>query len=230
MLALTSKLTYVYLSCYCVQSWCMPLLLQTYFLHMLTQTTSQVMAIVADFMLVWLPAPTVSLKPPLAFSAGPITKFFYSCPENAFQVALTGTSYSFLQRLGAIARNGSKLFLVGTSASLIGTGVTNALIKARQAVEKNPAGEAEEVPILSTSVAYGVYMAVSSNLRYQVLAGVIEQRMLEPLLHNHKLVLSALCFAVRTGNTFLGSLLWVDYARLIGIQKVQEKGNESTTH
>ncbi|RWW33737.1 hypothetical protein GW17_00001530 [Ensete ventricosum] len=44
--------------------------------------------------------------------------------------------------------------------------------------------------------------------RYQVLAGVIEQRILEPLLHNQKLALSALCFAVRTGNTFLGSLLF----------------------
>lgn len=44
------------------------------------------MAIVADFMLVWLPAPTVSLRPPLAISAGPIAKFFYVCPENAFQV------------------------------------------------------------------------------------------------------------------------------------------------
>ncbi|RWW32149.1 hypothetical protein GW17_00003192 [Ensete ventricosum] len=45
-----------------------------------------VMAIVADFMLVWLPAPTVSLRPPLQFNAGPIAKFFYSCPDNAFQV------------------------------------------------------------------------------------------------------------------------------------------------
>lgn len=181
-----------------------------------------VMAIVADFMLVWLPAPTVSLKGPLAISAGPIARFFYSCPENAFQVALAGTSYSLLQRIGAIVRNGSKLFVVGTSASLIGTGVTNALINVRKAVDKNYAGEAEEVPILSTSVAYGIYMAVSSNLRYQILAGVIEQRILEPLLHNQKLMLSALCFAVRTGNTFLGSLLWVDYARWIGIQKVRE--------
>lgn len=48
------------------------------------------MAIVADFMLVWLPAPTVSLKPPLSISAGPISKFFYSCPENAFQVMIFG--------------------------------------------------------------------------------------------------------------------------------------------
>ncbi|KAJ9698037.1 hypothetical protein PVL29_007241 [Vitis rotundifolia] len=61
-----------------------------------------VMAIIADFMLVWLPAPTVSLRPPLAVNAGAIAKFFHSCPENAFQVALAGTSFSFLQRIGAI--------------------------------------------------------------------------------------------------------------------------------
>ncbi|CAK9314209.1 unnamed protein product [Citrullus colocynthis] len=177
-----------------------------------------VMAIIADFMLVYLPAPTVSLRPPLSVSAGAITKFFHGCPDNAFQVALSGTSYSLLQRCGAIARNGAKLFAVGTTSSLVGTAVTNALINARKAIDKNGAAEVENVPILSTSVGYGVYMAVSSNLRYQVLAGVIEQRILEPMLHQHKLMLSAICFAVRTGNTFLGSLLWVDYARLIGVQ------------
>lgn len=46
------------------------------------------MAIIADFMLVWLPAPTVSLRPPLAVSAGSLSKFFYGCPDNAFQVIL----------------------------------------------------------------------------------------------------------------------------------------------
>ncbi|KAJ4823562.1 Protein RETICULATA-RELATED 4, chloroplastic [Turnera subulata] len=182
-----------------------------------------VMAIIADFMLVYLPAPTVSLRPALASNAGAIAKFFHNCPDNAFQTALAGTSYSFLQRLGAIARNGTKLFAVGTTSSLVGTVITNALINARKAVDKNSAEEVENVPVLSTSVAYGVYMAVSSNLRYQVLAGVIEQRILEPMLHQHKLLLSALCFAVRTGNTYLGSLLWVDYARLIGIQKAHEE-------
>lgn len=49
----------------------------------------------------------------------------------------------------------------------IGTGVTNALIKARQAIDKDVEIEAEDVPIVSTSVAYGVYMAISSNLRYK---------------------------------------------------------------
>ncbi|KAI3885260.1 hypothetical protein MKW98_002652 [Papaver atlanticum] len=179
------------------------------------------MAIIADFMLVWLPAPTVSLRPSLSVNAGSFTKFFHSCPDNAFQIALGGTSYSFIQRLASIMRNGAKLFAVGTTASLVGTAATNALIKARKTVNKSSEGEVEEIPIVATSVAYGVYMAVSSNLRYQLLAGVVEQRILEPMLHQHKLLLSAMCFAVRTGNTFLGSLLWVDYARLIGIQKVE---------
>lgn len=180
-----------------------------------------IMAIVADFMLAWLPAPTVSLRPPLAMNSGAISKFFYNCPDNAFQVALAGRSYTLLQRAGAIVRNGAKLFAVGTSASLIGTTATNALIKARQAVSSDSAGEVKEaknIPIVETSIAYGVYMSISSNLRYQIVAGVIEQRLLEPLLHRHKLALTAMSFAVRTGNTFLGSCLWVDYARLIGIQ------------
>ncbi|CAH9134578.1 unnamed protein product [Cuscuta epithymum] len=181
-----------------------------------------VMAIIADFMLVYLPAPTVSLRPPVGVNVGRLSKFFYNCPDNAFQVGLPGTSFSFLQRLGAIVRNGAKLFAVGTTSSLVGTLATNALINTRKAVDKTSAEEVENVPVLATSVAYGVYMAVSSNLRYQVLAGVVEQRILEPLLHQHKLVLSALCFAVRTGNTYLGSLLWVDYARFVGIQKAEE--------
>lgn len=48
----------------------------------------------------------------------------------------------------------------------VGTVLTNAMINARKAVDKTSAGEVEKVPVVSTSVAYGVYMAVSSNLRY----------------------------------------------------------------
>lgn len=48
----------------------------------------------------------------------------------------------------------------------VGTSITNAVINARKAVDKSAADEVENVPILSTSVGYGVYMAVSSNLRY----------------------------------------------------------------
>ena len=48
----------------------------------------------------------------------------------------------------------------------VGTLVTNALINAKKAVDKSSADEIENVPVLATSVGYGVYMAISSNLRY----------------------------------------------------------------
>lgn len=203
---------------------------ETFFKELEIVFADVVMAIIADFMLVYLPAPTVALRAPLALNAGRFAKFLHNCPDNAFQIALPGTSFSLLQRLGAIMRNGAKLFAVGTTSSLVGTLVTNAVINARKAVDQSAADEVENVPVLSTSVGYGVYMAVSSNLRYQLLAGVIEQRILEPILHQHKLLLSALCFAVRTGNTFLGSLLWVDYARFIGIQKAHELNTDLIDH
>lgn len=113
------------------------------------------MAIIADFMLVYLPAPTVSLRPPLALSAGGLSKFFHNCPDNAFQVlfgtcwlsfekspsrliiqcvcmlqiAISGTSYSLLQRFGAIAVCGVLFFL---SISFYVISVTrNSLFKGR---------------------------------------------------------------------------------------------------
>ncbi|KAK4438828.1 protein RETICULATA-RELATED 4, chloroplastic [Sesamum alatum] len=88
--------------------------------------------------------------------------------ENLF-VALAGTSYSLLQRVGAIMRNGAKLFVVGSSASLIGTGVTNLLVSAQKAIDKSFAGEAEDLAVLPTSAAYGAYMSISSNLSAKIL-------------------------------------------------------------
>ena len=74
------------------------------------------------------------------------------------------------------------------------------------------------------SAAYGSYMAISSNLRYQILAGVVEERGIEAVFAGNPALCSALSFVVRTSNTFLGSLMWVDYLRLLGLQKVGTDG------
>lgn len=49
----------------------------------------------------------------------------------------------------------------------VGTVVTNAFINARRAADKSSSAEEVDnnVPILSTAAAYGVYMSISSNLR-----------------------------------------------------------------
>ncbi len=45
--------------------------------------------------------------------------------------------------------------------------------------------------------------------RYQIIAGVIEERGIERLFAGRPSVAHLLSFIIRTGNTFLGSLLWV---------------------
>lgn len=45
------------------------------------------MAILADFALTWLPAPTLPLTPRLATSSNALARFLQNCPDNAFQMA-----------------------------------------------------------------------------------------------------------------------------------------------
>ncbi len=49
----------------------------------------------------------------------------------------------------------------------------------------------------------------------QVVAGVIEERGIETLFRGNHQLCHALSLIVRTANTFLGSLLWVDFVRCV---------------
>ncbi len=103
-----------------------------------------------------------------------------------------------------------------------GVGITNTLVAVRQMVDPGWAPPNKPQDVLQTSAAYGVYMSVSSNLRYQVIAGVIEERGIETIFKGQHQLCHALSFIVRTANTFVGSLLWVDFVRLMGMQKAQD--------
>ena len=59
---------------------------------------------------------------------------------------------------------------------------------------------------------------VSGCAQPQIIAGVVEERGIEAVFAKNAALCSALSFVVRTSNTFLGSLMWVDYIRLLGLQ------------
>lgn len=148
-----------------------------------------------------------------------VQRFFATCPENCFQKVPFGYEpFTMAQRLGAIARNGTKLLGVGFFASLTGVGITNALVALRQMLDPTWVPLNAPQNVLVMSAAYASYMATSSNLRYQVVAGVLEERGVEVLFKTNPALCAALSFVIRTSNTFLGSLMWVDYIRLLGLQ------------
>lgn len=182
------------------------------------------MALVADFCLVWLPSPTISFREKKVgtnfLQNNPLQRYFSTCPDNAFQKVPSGYQpFTLAQRAGAPLRNGLKLLGVGFGASLFGVGCTNALIFARQLLDSGFQPQNPPQDVFTMSAAYASYMALSSNLRYQVIAGVIEERGIEAFLGKYPRLCNLLSFAVRTGNTYLGSLMWVDYIRLLGLQK-----------
>jgi hypothetical protein len=187
-----------------------------------------VMALIADFMLVWLPAPVFSVRGAGAAGAAPglLARAFAGCPDNAFQRVPAGAApFSLAQRAGAVVRNGSKLFGVGLVASLLGVGITNALVAARSLLDPSFVPLNDPQNVLVMSAAYGSYMATSSNLRYQILAGLVEERGIEAVFASNPAACAALSFVVRTANTFLGSLLWVDYINFLGLQKIGGGGH-----
>ncbi len=73
--------------------------------------------------------------------------------------------------------------------------------------------------ILACSSAAHLTPSLPYHHRYQLLAGVIEERGIETIFKGNYQLTTALSFVVRTANTFLGSLLWVDFIRLLGMQK-----------
>jgi Protein RETICULATA-related len=86
--------------------------------------------------------------------------------------------WTVTQRLAAPIRNGAKLLVVGFGASMCGVLMTNAIAWARTQLTGATAQAKGQNPLTMAS-AYAVYMATSSNMRYQVVAGLVEERGIE---------------------------------------------------
>lgn len=88
-------------------------------------------------------------------------------------------AWSIAQRAAAPLRNGAKLLGVGFAASMLGVGITNGLIALRKTLNPDYPDSGQSQNPLVVSSAYAAYMASSSNIRYQVVAGVLEERGIE---------------------------------------------------
>eukprot|EP00903_Cladosiphon_okamuranus_P015580 g14385.t1 len=81
------------------------------------------------------------------------------------------------------------------------------------------AAEKPPVPVLGSGLAVGVFLAVWTNLRYQFIAGAVEQRVFDTLLAKQPGLSSLGSTAVRSANLYIGSLTVVDWLRYVGLQQ-----------
>ncbi len=59
---------------------------------------------------------------------------------------------------------------------------------------------------------HAVIVSLFCSSRYQFVAGIVEERGIEEFVADRR-ICNALSFIVRTSNTFVGSLLWLDFVR-----------------
>jgi len=200
--------------------------------------TDTIRGSVVDFFTVWLPAPTISVLQYADDGSGQSLEFVRgllgSLPDNAFQKNILGQDWSIKQRIAAVLVGGLKLASVGFISS-VGAGVSSDLVYAARGIvkpsEKVEAGR-KRSPIWKSAAVYSCFLGTSANLRYQIIAGLVEYRLGESLVtyYNQPLIAGLLSFIARTLNSYWGTQQWVDLARYTGLQKIEEKPpGEATT-
>ncbi|KAJ9160401.1 hypothetical protein P3X46_025805 [Hevea brasiliensis] len=184
---------------------------------------------VVDFFTVWLPAPTLSFLSYADETNGPdsmdvLKGLLGSIPDNAFQKNLPGKDWNLSHRFASVLLGGLKLSCVGFISSIGAVAASNMLYAIRKMI--NPAlvtnQRTRRSPILKTAVVYGCFLGISANLRYQMIAGVVEHRISDAFA-SQILLVNMLSFVARTINSYWGTQQWVDLARYSGLQSKNSK-------
>ena len=151
-------------------------------------------------------------------------------PTNAFQPTLFDgyTPPTLSSRFLAFLLPMPQLFRAGVIASTIGYGLTSILIRLRAFLVPNYVVATEPVSVVLAAVYTGLFMAFVSNIRYQILQGIIE-----PFLLSMTEVLSnkigswvtvfgkVAVLLVRYANGVLGSWIAIGGMRAVGLQTLK---------
>ncbi|KAL1559294.1 Protein RETICULATA-RELATED 6, chloroplastic [Salvia divinorum] len=185
--------------------------------------TDTLRGIVVDFFTVWLPAPTLSFLP-VVDTASPdsleaVKGLLGSIPDNAFQKNPVGRDWNLNHRIASVVFGGLKLAGVGFVSSIGAVASSNILYLLRKLI--NPSfAEMEQnkrSPILKSALVYSTFLGTSANLRYQIIAGIVEHRISDEF-SDQPLLVNGISFVARTINSYWGTQQWIDLARSTGVQ------------
>jgi len=176
-------------------------------------------AMLGKYYSMWRVAPTQKASSALKESVD-VTFMGVPVPTNAFQPTMIDgrTRPTPNQRFLAIFAPMPSLFRAGFLASAMGYGFTGAIIWIRSLVLPSFVAATRNVNVVYASIYTGAFLAVVSNLRYQVLQGILEPKVIDKLRH-YQATHSIITFFVRMANGFLGSLIAIVGMRYLGLQQ-----------
>ncbi len=175
-------------------------------------------AMAGKYYSMWRVAPTGTATSSTNKNDKSTEKQISNIPTNAFQ---NDRPYTLFQRCAAFITPVPSLFQAGFIASTIGYGLTAILVFLRTVFVPTYEAATVNVNILHASLYTGAFMAVVSNIRYQLLQGIIEPKIIERIFNKVPVVKAGVIFIVRLANGLLGSSLAISGMRMFGLQKLK---------
>lgn len=141
-------------------------------------------------------------------------------PTNAFQrTMLDGvTAPNLMQRMGSLIVPMLPLFQAGCIASFLGYGLTAMIILLRSTFMPAYVPVTQSVNVFYATLYTGAFLATVSNIRYQILQGIIEP-FVDHSLGKNPMLRGSLIFVIRIGNGLLGSMLAISGMKLFELQR-----------
>eukprot|EP00897_Mesotaenium_endlicherianum_P004114 jgi/Mesen1/3730/ME000203S02817 len=165
------------------------------------------------------PAARFSSRPA---AAGRLAASVAALPNSMFEAGLAGRNFTVGQRVATLFFKGAQYGVVGFGCGLVGQGFANSLMLAKRQYRKQRGMEEEEElrvpPLFRTAALWGVFMALSSNVRYQVINGLERVVECSPQAKRFPALAMGFTVGVRFGNNIFGGMQFVDWARWSGVQ------------
>ncbi|GAB4817986.1 hypothetical protein N2152v2_005032 [Parachlorella kessleri] len=176
-----------------------------------------VVGLVLDVVLVSLIAPVAVIgKAPKAAAATGIRKWLGQLPSQVFEKSGV-RKYSAVDRVACYFVKGLEYSLAGLFCGLAGQGVANGIMHLRRQHGGASEHDVPIPPLFRTALVWGLFMGVSSNTRYQVVAG-LERIVDMTIARNIPQVAYGTTLAIRFVNNVIGGENFIDMARWAGIQ------------
>ncbi|PRQ33273.1 hypothetical protein RchiOBHm_Chr5g0055771 [Rosa chinensis] len=175
--------------------------------------------IVVDIALVGMLAPYARIGKP-SISHGLFGRVQQACaalPSSVFEAERPGCRFSVKQRVASFFYKGVLYGSVGFVCGIIGQGIANLIMNAKRSIKKSE----EDIPVpplVKSAALWGVFLAFSSNTRYQIVNGLEGLVEASPLAKRVPPVAMAFTIGVRFANNIYGGMQFVDWAKLSGVQ------------
>lgn len=175
--------------------------------------------VVVNVALVGMLAPYARISPTTSSQGifGQMLKAYGDLPSSVFEAERPGCKFTINQRVATYFYKGIMYGIVGFGCGIVGQGIANLIMTAKRSIKKSE-DDIPVPPLVKSAALWGVFLAVSSNTRYQIINGM--ERLVEASSLAKQFPPAAMAFTVgvRFANNVYGGMQFVDWARLAGVQ------------